>query len=239
MFKSLKLPARRPAAVSFLAAMLLGAPAAYAQWSGSAGVVSDYLYRGVSLSSGRPAPRVALNYDADSGWYGGAQVVSAQLAGATGRGAQWLAYGGYAERLPSGLSWEAGVSRYTFRQLPRWRFNEVHGGVAFGNAGARLYYSPDYLGMGTRTWYGELNGGWELAGGLGAFWHAGYLGSVRAAPGAVIGRHDARVGVQAAVDGWRAELSLNMARKRRTGGAYYTDERRTTRDVVLSIGRAF
>lgn len=222
------------------AAFLLCSPTAHAQLSGSAGVVSDYLYRGVSLSDGQAAPRLAVNYDRADGWYAGGQVVSARLGGAAGRAAQWLGYAGYAHQLPSGLSWEAGVSRYAFPQRPGWHFNELHGGVALDNFSARVSYSPDYLGLRTRTWYGEASGGVDLpAGRLRAFWHLGYLGSVRAAPGAMIGRYDVRLGLQAGWNDWRAELSFDAARKRATGAANYGNDVRTTRGVVLGVSRAF
>jgi len=221
------------------AAFLLCSPAAHAQWSGSAGIVSDYLYRGVSLSDGLAVPRLAVNYDSVDGWYGGGQVVAARLSGAAGRRAQWLGYAGYAQQLPSGVSWEAGVSRYAFPQRPGWHFNEIYGGVALDNLSVRLSYAPDYLGLRTRTWYGEASGGMDLPGGrLRAFWHLGYLGSDHAAPGAMVGRYDARLGLQAGWNDWRAELSLDAARKRRAGG-YYGNEARTTHDVVLSLARAF
>jgi uncharacterized protein (TIGR02001 family) len=221
------------------AAFLLCSSTAHAQLSGSAGIVSDYLYRGVSLSSGQAAPRVAVNVDSVDGWYGGGQVVAAQLSGAPGRRAQWLGYAGYAQQLPSGVSWEAGVSRYAFPQRPGWHFNEIYGGVALDNLSVRLSYAPDYLGLRTRTWYGEASGGLDLPGGrLRAFWHLGYLGSVHAAPGNVIGRHDARLGLQAGWQDWRAELSFDVARKRKAGG-YYSSEVRTTRKVVLGVSRAF
>jgi uncharacterized protein (TIGR02001 family) len=221
------------------AVFALGSPAAHAQLSGSAGIVSNYLYRGVSLSSDKPAPRLAINYDDADGWYAGGQVVGAQLGGAPHRSAQWLGYAGYAQLLPSGVSWDAGVSRYAFPQLPGWNFNEFVVGAALDKVSARVSYAPDYLGMRTRTWYGELNGGVELpAGRWRAFWHLGYLGSVHAAPGAVVGRYDTRLGLQAGWYDWRAELSFDTARKRKTGGAYYGGPR-TTHDVVLSVSRGF
>ena len=42
-----------------------------ARVSGSVAVVSDYLFRGVSLSEGRPAAQLNVNYDDASGWYAG------------------------------------------------------------------------------------------------------------------------------------------------------------------------
>lgn len=227
-------------AVCVGAAIMLAAPAARAQLSGSAGIVSNYLYRGVTLSDGKAAPRVAINYDGADGWYAGGQAVGGRLAGAAHHGTQWLGYAGYVRQLPSGTSWEAGVSRYAFPQRPGWHFNEVFGGVAHGNASVRLSYSPDYIGLKTRTWYGEINSGTDLpVGRLRAFWHLGYLGSVHAAPGRVIGRYDARLGLQGSWHDWRAELSFDVARKRKSGLYDYGDDERTTRDVVLGVSRAF
>ncbi|GAB2868693.1 hypothetical protein GCM10027277_42220 [Pseudoduganella ginsengisoli] len=234
---------RKGSACLCAAIILLDSPAAHAQLSGSAGIVSNYLYRGVSLSSDQPAPRVAINYDGAEGWYAGGQVADARLGGATHRSAQWLGYAGYAQQTASGISWEAGVSRYAFPQRPGWHFNELYGGVVLDNVSARISYAPDYLGMHTRTWYGEISGGTELpelpAMRLRAFWHVGYLGSIRAAPGSMIGRYDARIGVQGGWHDWRAELSFDAARKRKTGGYYYGNDERTTHDVVLSVARSF
>jgi uncharacterized protein (TIGR02001 family) len=224
--------------LALLLPIVLCPQAAQAQWSGSVGVMSDYLYRGVSLSDGRAAPRLGVNYDGAAGWYAGGQVIGGQL-GPGHRSAQWLGYAGYAQRLASGASWEAGVSRYAFPQWPSWHFNEVHVGVAIDKLSARFYYSPDYLGLGTRTLYSELNGGTALGTTLTGFWHLGYLGSVHARPGAAIARFDARLGVQASVADWRLELALDMAHKRRSNTIYYAGDWRTRRDIVLSLGYAF
>jgi len=54
--------------IAFLVA-LLPAPAAAAELSGEAGLVSDYRYRGVSLSRGRPALQAELTVEHESGFY--------------------------------------------------------------------------------------------------------------------------------------------------------------------------
>jgi uncharacterized protein (TIGR02001 family) len=220
------------------AAHLLCIPAAHAQLSGSAGILSNYLYRGVTLSAGKAVPRLSLNYDGAAGWYAGGQVIGGQMGGIPHRSAQWIGYAGYAQRLDSGLSWEAGVSRYAFPQASSWHSNEVFAGVSIGGLGARLNYSPDYLGLGTRTVYAECQGGTELFPGLAGFWHLGYLGSVQAEPGSAIGRYDLRLGLQASIANWRAELSFDAARRRRSSDPYDTGAR-TSKDVVLSLSYAF
>ena len=91
-----------------------------------------------------------------------------------------------------------------------------------------------------KTFTMHLQGGVELpVARWRAFWHVGYLGSIHAAPGSMIGRYDARLGVQAGWQDWRAELSFDAARKRPAGGLYYSNDVRTTREVVLAVSRAF
>lgn len=227
------------ALASLCAALLLCSPAAHAQLSGSAGILSNYLYRGISLSGGKAVPRLSLNYDGAAGWYAGGQVIGGQVGGETHRSAQWVGYAGYAQRMDAGWHWEAGASRYAYPQAAAMHFNEVYAGVGKDELSARVHYSPDYLGLRTRTLYAELNGGTELVPGLTGFWHLGYLGSIGAAPGSTLGRYDVRLGLSAGVSNWRAELSFDLARKQHGYQASYGREARTTKDVVLSLAYIF
>lgn len=219
----------------------LFACAAQAQVSGSAGLVSDHLYRGLSLSAGKPAARLSLDADHASGWFAGGQVVSGQLAMQTHRSAQWLGYAGFARRLESGLSWEAGMSAYAFHGKPGWNFREVFAGLSFDNYTARLHYSPDYLGLGERTLYAELNGGGALAENWRYFWRAGFL----AAPGhAASNRAEGRIGIGTALAGWQLQLSLDAARLRGRGGydAYGQPQAAAGKvrgKAVLGVARGF
>lgn len=199
-----------------LLAACVAAGGAQAQVSGSAGIVSDHMYRGISLSSGKPAARLSLDVDGAGGWFAGGQVVSGQLAPQAHRTAQWLGYAGYARRLESGLSWEAGMSAYAFHGAPNWNFREVFAGLSYDDYALRLHYAPDYLGFGERTVYTELNGGAQLAPGWRLFWRGGYL----SAPGnAASSRAEARVGAATSRQGWQLQLSLDAARLRGQAGA--------------------
>ncbi len=62
-----------------VAAFLCCAPAAAADLSGEFGVVSDYRYRGLSLSSGRPALQGTLTLEHESGLY--SEVWASTLGG--------------------------------------------------------------------------------------------------------------------------------------------------------------
>ncbi|NVM75648.1 uncharacterized protein (TIGR02001 family) [Duganella sp. SG902] len=214
---------------------------ARAQLSGSAGLVSNYMYRGISLSDDKPAARLALNYDGTTGWFAGGQVVTGQLAVETHRSAQWTGYAGYAQRLPSGVSWETGVSAYAFPNNSSWSFRELFVGLAGDSLSGRLHYSPDYLGVGERSLYGELNGGWVLGPRVQAFWHGGYYYSL---DNAQSNRVEARLGLASAYKEWRAQVSLDMVRLR--GGTTTDIYGKTTGSrgdvrhvVVLTVARAF
>jgi uncharacterized protein (TIGR02001 family) len=217
MFLRMPQPLHRQAGTIALIGLACALDAsAQAQVSGSAGIVSDYMYRGISLSSGKPAARLSLDVDGASGWFAGGQVVTGQLAPQSHRNAQWLGYGGYAQRLPSGLSWETGVSAYAFHGAPDWNFREVFVGLSYDNYSARLHYSPDYLGFGDRTVYAELNGGAPLAAGWRYFWRGGFLAAL---DNALSSRAEARIGVGTAVEGWQLQLSLDAVRLRGQGGS--------------------
>lgn len=217
------------------------APPAQAQVSGSAGIVSDYMYRGISLSSGKPVARLSLDVDGADGWFAGGQVVSGQLAPQSHRNAQWLGYAGYARRLPSGLSWEGGMSAYAFHAAPDWNFREVFAGLSFDNYSMRLHYSPDYLGFGMRTVYAELSGGGQLAASWRYFWRGGYL----AAPGhAGNNRAEGRIGIATSFESWQLQLSLDAVRMRRQdgNGAYGqtgTTSNKVSSKAVLGLARSF
>lgn len=120
-------------------------------------VVSDYRYRGVSLSDRQAAAQAAIAYDHVSGWYAGGFGSSTRIGSAHEEiGFQMLVYGGYASRLSSRSSWEAGVLRYAYpesREAREYDFTEVYAGLASGGFSGRVFHSPDYLGFRQRSWY--------------------------------------------------------------------------------------
>ena len=92
-----------------LALTVLLTPAAHAQLSGSAGLLSNYMYRGITLSADKPVGRLALNYDAPNGLYAGGQVVNGQLSIESHRSAQWIGYAGYAHCFDSIGTFATGI----------------------------------------------------------------------------------------------------------------------------------
>src|SRR5206468_270616 len=86
------------------------ASSAAAQLSGTLTGVSDYRYRGNTLTDRMPAAQAGVTYDDPKGWYAGAfgSTVRLKPPGGPSSYFQAIAYAGYAKRLASGISVEAG-----------------------------------------------------------------------------------------------------------------------------------
>jgi uncharacterized protein (TIGR02001 family) len=135
---------------------------AMAQISASASLASDYRFRGISLSDGRPALTANLAYDHSSGAYAGVSVIGIDTPH---DGAQMLGhieYIGYATRKSRGLSWDVGLhnedlTAYADRKYV-FRYTEVYAGLTSNNISTHLYYSPNYLKPGASILYADLDG---------------------------------------------------------------------------------
>jgi uncharacterized protein (TIGR02001 family) len=159
---------------------LLAAGPAFAQLTSSLSADSDYLYRGVNLSGGRPVVRLDLAYDHPSGAYGGVSLIGMRDSaygdiGPKSIGLSSIGYAGYVWQPAQGPSWEAGVSDTHIRNGGDHDYNEVYGGVITRAFTARLYYAPHYYGSRTRTLYSELSTARRLTASWRAFLHAGML----------------------------------------------------------------
>lgn len=140
--------------------------AADAQVAALASIYSDYRFRGVSLSNGRPVAILDLSYDLPNGLYA---ALSARLITTKDDGPQLLGYAanaGYAVRLRPGLSADFGVvqSAYSsYSGLGTGRsYAEVYAGITGKLIGARISISPNYLGSAQWTAYGEIDGHFDL-----------------------------------------------------------------------------
>jgi uncharacterized protein (TIGR02001 family) len=194
---------------AFALLLLLASAETLAQVSGSASLLSNYRYRGVSLSDNGPAAQLALAYDHMSGWYGGAFTSTVQIGSPTSRELQAVAFGGYASRMPSGLSFEAGADYSAFTGGQSYNYGEVYAGIATDKVSTRLYYAPRYFGQ-SDVIYGEINGSQELFDRVRLIAHGGVLrNSSQYSYGRPADRHvyDASVGVIIDFDHFSAQLS--------------------------------
>jgi uncharacterized protein (TIGR02001 family) len=145
-----------------------------AQITESATLLTDYRFRGVSLSDDRPAAQWAFDYDLPgSGWYAGGMMSNVRID--SRQAAQLLAYAGYAQRLDSNVSWEAGVRYTRFTGHDAYAYAEAYAGLTYRQLVARVYYAPNYFDDGSPVLYAELNDSHVLSGPWYVFAHAGYL----------------------------------------------------------------
>lgn len=219
-------------------ALLLSVGGAAAQASGSVALLSDYRFRGLSLSDGDPSAQLGLNYDSPQGWYAGAQAAGANLRERDM--AQLTAYGGLARRLASGWSWEAGASASRFSRARDSDYGEWYAGLASERVGLRLYFSPHYFGRDMRTAYVEANGLYPLGDKLKLVAHGGALRYLPRDGDGPAARYDARLGLAAALADWNVQLAWVAAS---SGGSsvgassYYTAPSRQA--LVLSVAYTF
>jgi len=194
-------------------ALTLFAAQARAQFAGSITLSSDYRFRGVSLSDDRPSAQLALDYDLPStGWYAGGMVASARID--PRQAAQLLVYTGYASRLTTNLSGDAGVRYTRFTGRESYAYAEAYAGLTYGQLVGRIYYAPDYFKFGYPALYAELNDSHTITGKWYAFGHVGYLrrGGDVADYHASRYRSDFRLGVGLALAPCDVQLSWSTVR---------------------------
>ncbi|TMH32924.1 MAG: hypothetical protein E6H66_13225 [Betaproteobacteria bacterium] len=215
----------------------------FAQLSGTLSVLSDYRYRGISLSDNEPAFQLGLTYDDALGWYAGAFVSTVESALYETHGVQAIAFAGYAWRMTSGLTVEAGADYSVVTAAPRFDYTEIYAGFAFQNITGRVYYSPRYFGSDSPAVYGELNLAQPLQDNIQLLAHIGILGSSAkpsyympypASSGAVI---DGAVGIGMT---WQSfNLQLSWVGVNHASSAYGVTGTGNRNGVVASLSYAF
>ena len=190
-----------------------GGQSASAQVSAGAAFTSDYQYRGISLSDGRPALSLSISYDHRSGVYAGGAVVG----GTTPRnGLQVLgveAYLGYARRFRSADTLDIGVSHRSARQFYYSVYTisdtEIYAGLHKGHFSYYLYYSPRYYGSRNQTLYADVAGSLRPAPRWRVFGHIGVLTPLQAParPGAYLERYDFKIGLAREFRGGEVQLA--------------------------------
>ena len=218
-------------------ALLVGAQAR-AQFGASVGIESDYRFRGVSLSDGRPDGRLSVSYDHDSGAFAGATATQVEFT--RGRhSTQLLGYAGLVVRATPELSGEFGVARSTFTRDARYDYSEVFAGAVSERWSLRAYYAPDYFGFGRATTYLELDANAPLATKWRVFGHVGAL--TAHGSGAIEDQRRTRVDVRFGVGLSVTEsVDVQLAWVGASRGGPYVVEYNTRREaLVLGVLASF
>ncbi len=205
----------RAACLLCLLTLLLVRGLAVAEVSGHVALLSDYRYRGESLTDGRPALQAAVNYDHSSGLFLGALASTVRIDPAvSGLGAQL--YAGYARSLVERASWDIGVVTYLFPHTllvqRGYDYTEAFVGASYDTVNARLYYSDDYFGAGGKAVYLEVNAFRPVNERVALTGHLGYLDHRQTrqplAGGQDHSQLDFKAGIAIDVTGFTLELSI-------------------------------
>jgi uncharacterized protein (TIGR02001 family) len=190
-----------------LALAALSGAVADAQVSGSVAVVSDYRFRGVTLSDESPAVQAALLYDHASGVYVGGFASTVRLVPDGDRGFQGLGQVGYALRGPGQVSWDIGALYTDFSRPRGLGYADLYVGAAGTEWTVRLSYAPRYFGQPYSATYVELNVTPATAGAWSPLLHVGWLDQHPAPDDGPRSRWDGRIGIAYNFDRMTLQLS--------------------------------
>lgn len=150
---------KRVIAGSLLTTALLVSPAAFAGLTGNVGGVSEYMFRGVSQSTGA-ALQGGIDYVHESGLYVGTWASNISFAGGT----ETDLYAGYAGKFGD-VGFDVGALYYWYPEedenASEYSTFEAYLGFSFGPVGLKYFYSDEanfFLGDGIADAAGYLLG---------------------------------------------------------------------------------
>lgn len=222
-----------------LVAGLLHVVTAVAQFSGTVAVVSDYRYRGVSLSHEEPAAQLTVTYDAPAGGYAGIFASTVEFAASASETIQILGFLGTTMPITSGVHVDVGVNYASFGgTLHDYDYGEVYVGVSSGQYRASVHYSPKYFGASDESLYGAFDVTHAMSDRVALLGHVGLLVPVKHG-GAASARRllDARAGVGFDFAGFNLQIAwvtINAVR-----ASYPIDSRQRRDTFTISMLRAF
>lgn len=192
-------------------ASLVGASAAHAQLSGSATLVSDYRFRGVSLSNGEPAAQAGAVFDAANGVYTGLFVSSVRIAPHLATGLEAVGDLGYAVRGARGITWDFGAAYTHITRPDHWDYADYYVGAAGTEWRGQLSYAPRYFGRPYSAVYAELDLTPDSQRQLAPVLHVGWLNSEPSEGSGARSRWDGRLGVAYSSGRFTLQLHWVMA----------------------------
>jgi uncharacterized protein (TIGR02001 family) len=143
--------------------------------------VSDYDFRGVSLSSKDPALQASVDFAAGNGFYAGAWASNYDYGDAFDGKLEIDLYAGFAGETGSGLGWDAGLIWYTYpdssssaTKLKVPDYYEAYGSISYKQFKFKQWYTDDYGDTGFDELYSEISGTFELPSDFSLILHVGY-----------------------------------------------------------------
>ena len=141
--------------------------ASLAPITATAALASEYVWRGIRQSDGRPAAQFSLDYRRPSGWSAGTWASSiGDRAGADGW-LEWDVYGGYHGSTAGGIGYSGMVYYYMYPGARvggdgrRYDYGEVAAGLSYRSLYARYYrtVTRDFFGIADARGSGYLDVG--------------------------------------------------------------------------------
>lgn len=209
---------------------------AHAQVSGSLTLVSDYAYRGISLSDGHAVPQLNLVYDAPNGWYAGIFSSEVQLSNKDANSEQIMSYAGFSRQFNSGLVWETGATGSLFPKSSELNYGEIFTGLTLNKLNARVFFSPNYIGQNTKTIYWEANIDLPLSDGIDTFYHVGWLQYLNSNSSRIYeNRMDSRIGIAGSYSFWKLQLTYDITGTKNNERSQYQINRKNRLVFSASI----
>jgi uncharacterized protein (TIGR02001 family) len=168
-------------------ALLVSASAARAQFSSTVTLVSDYEFRGVSLSQTDPALQASLDYAFANGLGVGAWASSLDYGEDYDGSLELDLYASYSADISDTAAWSVGLTAYTYpdshgqpatatraARLKIEPYVEGYVDITTGSFNLAQWYTDDFAGLGVGELYTEFNFNHALPRGFKVMAHAGY-----------------------------------------------------------------
>jgi uncharacterized protein (TIGR02001 family) len=157
------------------AALSLTAMVANAEVTGTVTAVSDYDFRGVSLSAKDPALQGSIDYAHDSGFYAGVWGSNIDSGDNVDGDIEVDLYLGFANQINDDLGYDIGLVYYTYPGSDDIdEYPEFYAGLSYKWLELKQWYTHDYAGLEEDALYTEANASFDLVENLSLGLHLGY-----------------------------------------------------------------
>jgi uncharacterized protein (TIGR02001 family) len=214
--------------------LLATAAAANAEVTGTAAIVSDYDFRGITQTNEDAALQLSIDYGHESGWYAGVWGSNVDF-GSTDPSHEIDVYTGF-KGSAGDFGWDAGIVYYTYPSESDFNYPEIYGKFSFSILSGGLYYSNDFGASDDGALYVYADVG-VPAGPVTFTAHAGYstgdgIQSYYFGPGGDDAYSDFAIGVSYSASNLTLGLKWVTTDGFEGGDAYYGDR------VILSVSTA-
>lgn len=185
--KKIVLAAALSAAFAAVPSLVMAEDAPTPDWTvaGNAGLSSDYRFRGFTQTNYKPAFQGGIDIGHSSGFYAGNWNSNVEQSLYNGASLEMDFYAGY-KNTYGDLGYDVGYYYYAYpgsgsNGTTNIKNGEIYVGGSYGPVAAKFWYATtDFFsikGNGADTkgsWYGELNGAYEVMEGVNVLGHVGY-----------------------------------------------------------------